>query len=221
MTTTIIDITLPLDENTPLFPGDPPFVVRMATTIQTHGYATRTLTMGSHFGTHVDAPSHFREDGMTVGELPLEFLCGEALVLDISDSPNSLITTDELSSHDLTQARGLLLKTKNRRTHDAAWLPDLRHLAPDAARYLRRNTPIRLVGIDTLSIEGENDASFPVHHSLLTLDPPIFVVEGLDLRNVPAGWYSLHCLPLALRGGDAAPARVVLVPASASTIQGQ
>jgi arylformamidase len=214
--TTIIDVTLPLSDHTPLFPGDPPFSLRSATTIQSHGYSTQLLGLGSHAGTHVDAPSHFLAGGMSVDEIPLEVLCGDALVLDLAKGDEADLSDGDggisaslLARFDLTNVRRLLLKTKGA-TGKEPWTPVSGHLLPDAALYLRDATSVRLVGIDGLSIENDTDGLFPVHHTLLTLEPPIIVVEGLDLRNVPGGCYQMYCLPLPLRGGDAAPARVVL-----------
>ncbi len=219
---TIIDVTLPLSENTPLFPGDPPCTRRSVTTIQSHGYSSQLLGLGSHAGTHVDAPSHFLAGGMSVDEIPLEVLCGDALVLDLATGDGADLRDGEerdgdggisaslLARFHLTSVRRLLLKTKGA-TGKEPWTSASGHLLPDAALYLREATSVRLVGIDGLSIENDTDGSFPVHHTLLTLEPPIIVVEGLDLRNVPGGCYQMHCLPLPLQGGDAAPARVVLV----------
>ena len=66
-----------------------------------------------------------------------------------------------------------------------------------------------MVGTDFLSIEATDDATFPVHRALLGAN--IAIVEGLDLREVPAGRYVLWCLPLKIEEGDGGPARVVLV----------
>ena len=68
---------------------------------------------------------------------------------------------------------------------------------------------LRLVGTDFISIEHADDPTFPVHRSLLSAG--ITIVEGLDLRNVVPGRYTLWCLPLKIHEGDGGPARVVLV----------
>jgi arylformamidase len=81
-------------------------------------------------------------------------------------------------------------------------------LTPDAARYLIDEREVRLVGMDRLSIEADEAIDFPVHHLLLGAD--VVVVEGLDLRAVEAGDYTLWCLPLRIADADAAPARVLL-----------
>src|SRR3989338_3448746 len=79
----IIDLTMPLDERTPVFPGDPPFKSVATTTVAVEGYEEHRLSLGSHTGTHVDAPSHMISGGKTLSELPLTQLVGEAVVLDV------------------------------------------------------------------------------------------------------------------------------------------
>jgi arylformamidase len=85
-------------------------------------------------------------------------------------------------------------------------------MTPGGARYLRDHTSVRLVGIDTLSVEAFSSPGYPVHRMLLAEEPLILVVEGLDLAAAPEGDYELLCLPLRLVGGDGAPARAVLRP---------
>ena len=204
-----IDISWPLDAQVLAYPGDPPFSLSPVTSVDTHGYSTQVLTMGSHAGTHVDAPAHFLEGGMTVEEIPLEILCGEALVLDVT-AAGFEISASFLSRFDLTGVQRLLLKTSNERFLPHTLTEDFAHLLADAALYLREKTSVRLVGIDYLSIEKTTDGRFPVHRTLLAEDPPIFILEGLDLRQVQSGVYELLCLPLCIRGGDGGPARAAL-----------
>jgi arylformamidase len=85
---------------------------------------------------------------------------------------------------------------------------DVTSVSEEGARWLVGRA-VRLVGTDFISIEGADDPTFPVHRALLGAG--IVIVEGLDLRDVPAGRYTLWCLPLKLRDGDGGPARVVLV----------
>jgi arylformamidase len=81
-------------------------------------------------------------------------------------------------------------------------------VAPDAARWLV-DRGVRLVGIDYLSIEAYDPAGAAPTHTTL-LGAGVVVVEGLDLRGVVPGAYTLMCLPLKLLGADGAPARVLL-----------
>ncbi|WP_297495999.1 cyclase family protein, partial [Thermococcus sp.] len=79
----IVDLSLPLGEDTPLYPGDPEVRIKPWALIERDGYYMNILKMGEHTGTHVDAPAHFILGGKTVDELPLEKFIGEAFVLDV------------------------------------------------------------------------------------------------------------------------------------------
>jgi arylformamidase len=81
------------------------------------------------------------------------------------------------------------------------------HLTEDGARFLIEHK-VRLVGIDTLSIENHQNPGSPVHHLLLEAD--ILVVEGVHLLEIPPGEYEIFCLPLKIKGADGAPARILL-----------
>jgi arylformamidase len=91
---------------------------------------------------------------------------------------------------------------------DAIFREDFVYLDPEAARWLAdRGT--RLVGVDYLSVESFTAAEPLTHRTLLGAG--VVIVEGLDLREIAPGDYTLTCLPLKLAGADGAPARVVLI----------
>ena len=102
----------------------------------------------------------------------------------------------------------VLLKTDNGpRLLESPFHPDTVHLAEDGARYLVENR-IRLVGIDALSIEHPENPGSPVHHILL--EAGVLVAESVHLLEIPPGEYEIFCLPLKIKGGDGAPARILL-----------
>jgi arylformamidase len=168
------------------------------------------LELGSHTGTHIDAPRHFFPQGSPVDAIPLDRLIGPALVLDFPSEVGA-IGERELRARDLRGARRVLCRTRN----SAEWkhhrfTPEYVYLAPDGAEFLVRQG-VELVGIDYLSIERFNSEDYPVHRMLLERN--VVIVEGLDLSEVSEGDYRLICLPLRLAGLDGAPARAVLVGA--------
>ena len=101
----------------------------------------------------------------------------------------------------------LLLKTRSSGVDGAHAF-----LTPEAARWLV-GQGFRLLGIDGPSVDAEEDDSLPVHRILL--DAGVVIVEGLDLHLVPAGVYTLICMPLKLKDCDGAPARVMLLESEA------
>jgi arylformamidase len=203
----LIDVTLPLSEHLPRYPGDPPFVRWRYRTIDDGPYEVSQFSFGAHSGTHVDAPRHFIEGANDVASLALELLCGSARVLDLRESEPA-ISAAELRKVDLDGVQRLLFRTLPGRDLEHELMSPGAYLTPDAARYLIDEADVRLVGIDRLSIDSDDVRDFPVHHLLLGAE--VVLVEGLDLRRVSAGDYTLWCLPLRIPDADAAPARVLL-----------
>ena len=112
----IYDLSHKLDENTQVYPGDPCVSFQNAATVKSDGYSVTKLSLGSHSGTHIDAPCHFFEGGMTVDELDLSALIGPAIVVHVPDkAPHERITWDDLVRADVvSRIKGhhiLLLRT--------------------------------------------------------------------------------------------------------------
>lgn len=203
MSKTILDITQPLSEQTPVWPGDPPVEIARAGGLP----SVSRLTLGSHAGTHVDPPAHFLAGGLTADQLPLEILVGPAWVAHLP-GPGP-ITPGRLSAARIPpNTQRLLLRTDNSGRCSPAFDPDFVGIGLEAAEWLL-GRGIRLVGIDGPSIEPFDSPGEPVHHALL--GSGTVVVEGLDLAAVPAGPYELVCLPLRIVGGDGAPLRAILI----------
>ncbi|NLM29485.1 MAG: cyclase family protein [Methanomicrobiales archaeon] len=195
----IYDLTRDLSDDVIVYPGD---IRPRFHEIDTGQYRVTEMTLGSHTGTHIDAPSHYIEGGQTVDRIPLDRLTGPAQVLDCSDS-EGLITPDRIAGR-LTGTRTLLLKT---------WFSEMQEFDPcypalsiDAASLIA-DAGIACVGIDTPSIETYlGDGS--VHRRLLGRG--VVILELLDLSSVPEGEYFMVALPLRLRGLDGSPVRVIL-----------
>lgn len=200
---TIIDITRPIYDGMPVWPGDPPVCIRPAAALP----AVSQISLSTHAGTHVDPPAHFVLGGRTVDRLPLDILLGPAWVAWLPGT--GAITAAQLAAAAIPPATArLLLRTANSERPVQAFDPAFVGLAPDAAAWLI-DRGVRLVGIDGPSIEPFDAPGEPVHHALLATG--IIVIEGLWLADVAAGAYELLCLPLRLAQGDGAPTRAVLV----------
>ena len=203
----IYDLTVPLSSQLATFPGDPPFQAEAHYRIEDgHPCNVTRLALGTHSGTHVDAPYHFVPTGAKVDELPLEILTGKARVVSLP--AREAVDRADLEALDLRDDLRLLVRTRNSgQARQGEFRSDFVHLTPEAASYLVQ-VGIKLVGWDALSIEKYGSADFPAHHALLGAG--VIVVEGLDLSQVEPGEYELLCLPLKVAGGDGAPARVIL-----------
>lgn len=207
----IYDISIPVRSGGVVYPGNPSISITAAQAIsQGAGANVSRLDLGSHTGTHVDAPKHFFDDGAGVDTLALDVLMGPARLLAMAEAVMS-VGEAELEPHDLAGVTRLLIKTRNSAwlaANDAEFHQDYTYLAPDGAEYLAQ-LGIKLVGVDYLSIEQFHSGHHKTHRTLL--ERGIVIVEGLSLAQPPAGDYELRCLPLRLEGLDGAPARAVLI----------
>lgn len=203
----LLDVSVPLAQGLPAYPGNPEFELRALKRIADGGSSNvSALALGTHTGTHVDAPKHFIDDGLTVDALPLDLLIGRTRVVEIPK--RGPITADDLAAAGLREDLRVLLKTPN----SALWNSDVfhedyAHLTDAGARYLVEQG-VKVVGIDYLSIEKFKQPGAPAHRALLSNG--VIIIEGLNLAEADPGMYEMYCLPLRVAGGDGAPARVVL-----------
>ena len=208
----IYDVTVPLSNELPTWPGDPEIQIRDWRSLSNgDGANVSMLNFGAHSATHVDAPAHFIEGAAKVETLALDVLIGEAEVIEVPQD-QLVIDKEFVLAHCASATTRVLFKTRN----SAFWSEskpefhtDFTYLDFNAATKLVQQG-IKLVGIDYLSIEKFGQANHETHHALLSHG--VVILEGLNLTGVPAGKYELICLPLRLRSGkgDGAPARVVL-----------
>lgn len=203
-----IDVTVPIHPGMVVYEGDPGVRVTSVLALERGDPANVSLlALGSHTGTHVDAPSHFIAGGGTVDGLPLDVLLGRARVLACPPGP---IAAETVAGAGAGRGSRLLFKTGNSALWERArFVRDYQALTLEAARLLVE-AGVALVGIDYLSIEGFGAPGHPVHRCLLGAGTVI--LEGLDLSAVAPGEYELCCLPLRVREGDGAPARALLRP---------
>jgi arylformamidase len=174
-------------------------------TTVTNGYVSETrLDMDVHGGTHVDAPLHMVIDGETIETLALEDLVGSSKVFDLT-SIEDRITREDLEALDIQKNDFIIFKTKN--SFEEEFNFDFIFLAEEAAKYLVEKG-IRGVATDALGIERSQEGH-PTHKTLFGAN--IIIIEGLRLKDVPAGEYFMVAAPLKLTGTDASPARILLL----------
>lgn len=205
----LYDVSLPISNDLPVWPGDSPILLTTTMSISKGDKCNLTkMEMGTHTGTHIDAPSHFIKDGATVDSIPIETLIGPCLVVELNSK--ELIEGKDFQKYDLNGYSRVLIKTRNSECwakNIASFDTNYVSLGIHAVQYLiERN--IRLIGIDYLSIEAFQSDGSPVHKLLLKNN--VTILEGLNLSEVNAGAYELICMPLNLQGCDGAPARVLL-----------
>jgi arylformamidase len=204
----LLDVSVLLAEGVATYPGNPPFELQPVKRIASGASSNVSkLVMGTHTGTHVDAPRHFFDDRPGVDALPLDLLIGRTRVIDMPHRGG--ITDAHLAAAGLREDLRVLLRTPNSALWNSAegFRQDYTYLSEAGARFLVAQG-VKVVGVDYLSVEQFKKAGAPAHHALL--GNGVVIIEGLNLSEAEAGLYEMYCLPLRIAGGDGAPARVVL-----------
>ncbi len=203
----VYDISLPIYPGMMVWPGDPAVSIDSIKSIAKGDSSNVSLLhIGSHTATHIDAPSHFIKDASGVDSISPDALMGPARLIQLPEA--SQINRKLLEEFELKGVSRLLIGTGNsallkKEQFDTGYA----YITEDAAGYLV-GLGIKSLGIDYLSIEEFKKERHPVHNALLGAG--VVIIEGLYLSEVPPGDYELLCLPLKIKDGDAAPARVFL-----------
>lgn len=202
----IIDISQPLRPGMFVYPGDPQFTRRQACSFrQGDDCEVSELTLGSHCGTHIDAPLHMIPGGNGVEAMPLEHFYGPCRVLTL---PVAVIGERMLMEQEIEEGERILLRTdpKGERCNGERFNPSV--LSVRAAQYLAERR-IRLLGIDAPTVENMELCGGEIHRILMRAG--IAILEGLRLNEAKRERYLLSALPLNLPGENGAPCRAVLI----------
>jgi arylformamidase len=200
-----VDLSLPIRDGGPTFPGDPICAITPVRSIPPDVYNLRSIAMGTHQATHLDAPYHFLENGATVDRVPLEQTTGPAVLLDLSaKGPRSTVEVKDLEGADVGPGDRLVCRFGwDRVLPDARYFTDMPRISVAAARWMAERR-LALVGLDTPTPNPE--AMVEVHQTLLGAG--VVLLEGLaNLDRLEPGPFWLHAAPLLIEGADGAPVR--------------
>ena len=203
-----IDISVTVKTGMVHWPGDRPVLIERSQDMERGDEMNLSaISMGSHSGTHIDAPLHFIRTGKSISEMPFDATIGPARVLAIAD-PES-VKPGELASRNIRSGERILFKTRNseRCWKKDSFAEDFVHLSEGAARFLAEKG-VKAVGIDYLSVGAYGQDGGETHRILL--EAGVWIIESLDLSGVEPGEYELICLPLKILNSEGAPARAVL-----------
>ncbi len=204
---TLIDISRSLHPDIAVWPEDTRFDLQpIQSRADGASVNLTTLVMSAHTGTHVDAPRHFTDAGLTLEGLDLVPYWGPARVVTVNRAAGPLVPAD-FDTVDLTGCRRLLVHSRASAQDPTLFHPDIVYPSPELAAFLGRLGLI-LYGTDAPSVDAVDSKPMPGHHALL--EQGIAILEGLDLRAAPDGEYELVALPLKIVGGDGSPVRAVL-----------
>ena len=230
----IVDLTHPFDAETIYWPTEPGFeLIRVKYGIADKGYfyAANRFKAAEHGGTHVDAPIHFFQGGVTVDKIDFGRLVGEAVVVDVSSqcaqNPDYLIGVNDLRAWEREHGRQLIdvivmLHTgygarwrdrkqylgTDRRGREAVADLHFPGLSPEAAKWLTEHRSVRSIGIDTASIDYGQSTLFESHVTLFAQGIPAFEnVAHLD--QLPSEGARVHAMPMKIAGGSGGPLRII------------
>ncbi|PIC77377.1 MULTISPECIES: arylformamidase [Sporosarcina] len=205
MTNQWIDITQPLNQRIAEWPGDTPFAYEVAVSKEQSGSVNiGKLTMSTHIGTHTDAPFHYDDGGLKILDLPVDLYIGKACLVDVTGV--SCVTRADLEAFDFDGAERLLVKTGSHPTPTK--FPENFTVIGEDVGPLLKERGVRLIGVDTPSVDSETSKDLLGHHSLYRND--VIIIENLVLHSLEVGNYELIALPLALEDADGSPVRAVV-----------
>lgn len=204
----IHDISVAVRVGTPEWPGDVPFQCGWSARVADGDSVNlSSVTSSPHVGTHADAPLHVRDGGDGAHLLPLNAFIGSATVVDVSGRSGEL-DVDALGVIPSRIAGGRLLMRTGCSIAGGTFPAEWPTLSEACIRALRNDAGLRLIGVDAPSVDSRESKTLVIHHLLFASGA--YILENLDLRDVPAGDYELIAAPLRLEGGDAAPVRALL-----------
>lgn len=212
------DLSHALDETAQVYPGDPHFRCCPILTIPKDGMNVQSISMGSHTGTHIDAPYHFLQDGAPVDKIPLSTFVSNCVVVDLTGKPSKYrITWSDLSPHQDTISHKASLDDGVSVLLHTGWSVHWKsneyfehpYLDTEAARKLVE-LGVKVIGVDTMSPdETRTDgsvSSFGVHETVLGAG--VILAENLtNLKAIQSGDWVVYLVPLKLVGCDGSPVR--------------
>lgn len=201
----LYDITPLVSSALAVWPGDtPPSREVLMDMARGDALTLSTLRATVHLGAHADAPSHYGEPAPSIEQRPLDLYLGVCQVIQVRAERGRRVSLEDLGSE--IEAERVLLVTGTF-PDPTRWNEDFAALEPDLVDALHA-LGVRLVGIDTPSVDLFPSKDLPAHKRFLAHD--MAILEGLVLKDVPQGLYELIALPLKLEGFDASPVRAVL-----------
>lgn len=191
----------------PSYPGDPEVSLIPKNTISGQGYNVLNVCMGTHSGTHLDAPLHLIDKSAAINDLPLEAFFGKALFVEIPKNKNETVDLADLENIVIEEGGILIVRTGwEENKYKDGYFTDFPYFSAECAEYILSKR-IKMIGTDMPSVDGPNqNAAF--HKKILNEGIPI--VEGLiNLKQIIGREMMFCAFPLNLKDSDGSPVRAV------------
>ncbi len=206
----VLDISITIERDMPVYPGDPPFEMREVSSPAGDDPArVSAFNICAHTGTHLDLPAHFFAGQPTLESLPPENFILPALLTDNGESES--VGPQTIVNSGARPGEALLIRTTNSRSGvltGSEFRRDYVYLTPDAAA-ASVELDLALVGMDCFCVDRFGNADYPSHKILLSAG--VLILEGIGLAGAEPGRYTLAALPLKISGAEASPVRAVLL----------
>lgn len=196
----IIDLSVPLNEKTPVYPGDPATKIELAGVLDKDGYRDHFVSFGTHVGTHIDAPMHMLKDGISLNQIPIDNFIGRGRIVVVSEGNFEAVENLGIQADDIV----LFHTGMSDKYYEPVYFDDYPAMTEETAKYLVE-AGVKMVGVDTCSVDNQD--GFPIHKILLSGN--VLIIENLtNLSGLVGKEFTIHALPINLQI-DGAPARVV------------
>lgn len=215
----IVDLSMKIQNDMPFFPGDPIPNLIPALTLERNGCHVTALNIGSHTGTHVDAPSHFINNGKTIDQIPLEHFCGKGLVIHLPNLKfHHCITPEDVKPYidKLDDIEIVLIHTGWDKYIHSNTLTKHPFISSELAQLFVEHN-IKAVGVDMLNVDSTQITSnmympdlMQAHNILLSNQ--ILIIENLtNLDKITFDNPFIMFFPLFLADGDGSPVRAIAI----------
>lgn len=198
------DITMPLFNGMPHFPGDTPYSYQLDATLDANGANVGQVRFSTHIGTHVDAPFHYDTFGKSIDALPLDLFIGEVLIVDVSATEK--VMADNIDEDAFNGVTRVFFKTRNE-YNMYQFIEDYKIVTAEAVEKLAI-LGVQVIGVDTPSVDAVDNVELTAHHACKRAG--MIIIENLYLKDVEAGRYEFIGFPLPFQGADASPIRAVI-----------
>lgn len=206
----IIDLSHLINCEMPVYPGTEKPVIEVGNSIADHGFAEKRITMFSHIGTHIDAPSHILSSSKSLDQFAVSKFIGEATVVDIESLGKKKISLIDLSKYEaqLHVSDFLILKTGwAKYWGKKEYFTGFPVLDEGAAEWLT-TFDLKGLGLDCISADSSDTEQYEIHKTLFASE--MIIIENLrNLENIPRPEFTLSCLPLKFEEADGSPVRAV------------
>lgn len=197
----LIDLSVTLNQQTPVYPGDPATKIEPAGVMERDGYTDHYISTNTHTGTHIDAPLHMIADVKALDQIPIEQFVGPGRLIEVTDGFN----LESLEQANIQAGDIVLFHTgMSNHYHEPVYFEKYPVMSEEIAHWLVERK-VKMIGVDAGSVDDVD--GFPIHKILLAGN--VLIVENLtNLYKLSGKEFTVYALPMKL-DIDGAPARVI------------